>query len=269
MGGAILIGTQGWNYDAWVGPFYPGHTRPPDYLRVYARAFPTVEVDSTFYAVPPEKTVLGWASKVPEHFRFALKTPREITHERRLIDVVDVLAEFTERVRLLGARLGPILIQLPPDFGPEGRPALERFLPRLPADLRFALEFRRRGWLTRPILDLLREHRVALALVEGRWIARERMLRLADTPTADFAYARFMGPDRAIEDYSAVQVDRGEELGLWAPKLAALAAQVTAVHVYFNNHFEGHSPASVRRMQQLLGQPAVEPAQLADQTELF
>ena len=182
MGGAILIGTQGWNYDAWVGPFYPGPTRPTDYLRVYARAFPTVEVDSTFYAVPPEKTVLGWASKVPEHFRFALKTPREITHERRLIDVVDVLAEFTESARLLGARLGPILIQLPPDYGPEGRPALERFLPRLPADLRFALEFRRRGWLTRPILDLLREHRVALALVEGRWIARERMPPIGKTP---------------------------------------------------------------------------------------
>ena len=265
----IRFGAQGWNYDAWVGPFYPSGTRPAAYLTTYARGFNTVEVDSTFYAIPPEKTLTGWADRVPDGFVFALKLPQAITHERRLIGCGDVIAEFADRVRLLGPKLGPVLVQLGPDFGPEHRPALERFLPTLPADIRFAVEFRRHTWLTRPILELLVEHRVALALVEGRWVKREKMLRLAERPTADFAYVRWMGPDRSIEDYSRVQVDRSHEMTEWAAALAKLASKVTAVYCYFNNHFQGHSPHSARAMQQLLGQAAVQPRQLADQAELF
>ncbi len=267
--GTILVGTQGWNYQAWVGPFFPEGTRQEDYLRVYARAFPTVEVDSTFYGIPAEKVVRGWAARVPESFRFSLKIPQEITHVRRFIDAGDVLREFCGVARALGPKLGVVLIQCGPDLGPEHRPAVERFLPLLPSDLRFAIEFRRFGWLTRDVLRMLAEYRVALTLVEGRWISRPRMLRLAEEPTADHAYVRFMGPDRSIEDYSRVQVDRSHELGEWAPAIAGLAARVRAVHVYVNNHFEGHSPSTARRLQALLGQPVVEPAQLAEQTELF
>ena len=269
MAGAIQLGTQGWNYDAWVGPFYPDGTRPADYLTVYARAFETVEVDSTFYAIPPEKTVRGWAGRVPDRFTFALKLPREITHERRLAGCRDLVAQFADRVRLLGAKLGPVLIQLGPDFGPDQRTALERFLPELPADLRFAIEFRRPGWLGPDLLESLRAHHVALALTDGPHVERDRMIALAAHPTADFGYVRWMGPDRRIEDYSRVVVDRQQELGMWSVGLAALAARVTAVHGYFNNHFQGHSPASARAMQALLGQRPVEPAALADQTELF
>jgi uncharacterized protein YecE (DUF72 family) len=269
VSGAILIGTQGWNYGAWVGPFYPDGTRPSDYLRLYARAFDTVEVDSTFYAIPPEKTLRGWAERVSDRFVFALKMPREITHERQLAGCADRLAEFTERVRVLGPRLGPVLIQLGPDFGPEKRARLEAFLPLLPADVRFAVEFRRARWLEPDLLELLQLHRVALALTDGPWVSRERMIALAAHPTTDFAYLRWMGPDRRIEDYSRVAVDREHELGMWAVGLAALAARVTTVHGYFNNHFQGHSPASARAMQALLGQRTVAPIKLADQTELF
>ncbi|HWO88367.1 MAG TPA: DUF72 domain-containing protein [Gemmatimonadales bacterium] len=267
--GALLVGTQGWNYRHWVGPFYPHYIRPEDYLRSYARAFGTVEVDSTFYAVPPEDTVKGWAAKVPEQFRFACKLPQEATHERKLVDAHEVLDEFTTRMRTLGNRLGPILIQLGPEFGPEYAPALERFLPLLPPDLRFAVEFRRRGWLRPPILRRLAEHGVAVAMVEGRWLPREAMLRLAAEPTADFAYVRLMGPDRSIVDYSRVQVDRTAELEAWVPALRALADRLETVYVYVNNHFEGHSPSTARRLQKLLGQAVVEPDQLADQGELF
>ena len=84
MTSRLRLGTQGWNYDAWVGPFYPPGTRPAEYLTVYARAFETVEVDSTFYAIPPIKTVRGWYDRTPPGFTFALKLPQEITHERRL-----------------------------------------------------------------------------------------------------------------------------------------------------------------------------------------
>jgi uncharacterized protein YecE (DUF72 family) len=269
VAGAVLLGTQGWNYSAWVGPFYPEGTRPADYLAIYARAFATVEVDSTFYAVPSEKTVRGWASRVPDRFAFALKMPREITHDRQLEGCAERLAQFVERLRLLGPKLGPVLMQFGPGFGPEKRERLEAFLALLPGDIRFAVEFRRGRWLGPDLLDLLRTHRVALTLTDGPWVSRERMIALAAHPTTDFAYVRWMGPDRAIEDYSRVVADRQHELGMWAVGLAALAARVTVVYGYFNNHFQGHSPASARAMQSLLGQHSVAPADLADQTELF
>jgi uncharacterized protein YecE (DUF72 family) len=269
MADAVLVGTQGWNYAQWVGPFYPEGTRAEDFLRLYARAFATVEVDSTFYAVPPAKVVASWAGKVGAGFRFALKLPRAITHERRLVDSGEPLAEFLASARLLGEKLGPVLVQFGPDFGPEQRPALARFLPQLPGDVRFAVEFRRRGWLIRPVLDLLRDYGVALALVEGRWLTRAKLLRLSEQPTADFSYVRFMGPDRSIEDYSRIQVDRSDDLATWVPALKALAERVRSVYVYCNNHFEGHSPETARKLLRFMGMTPVEPDRIADQTELF
>ena len=91
----IRIGTQGWNYDAWVGPFYPPGTRSADFLTVYSRAFTTVEVDSTFYAIPAAKTMRSWADRTPTEFSFALKLPQEITHENRLRDSADIAALFS------------------------------------------------------------------------------------------------------------------------------------------------------------------------------
>jgi uncharacterized protein YecE (DUF72 family) len=267
--GQVLVGTQGWNYDAWVGPFYPKGTRAANSLRLYARAFRTVEVDSTFYAIPPARTVEGWAGRVPDGFVFALKLPRAITHELGLEGAEQLLEAFVARARLLGGKLGPVLIQLGPEFGPARRRALEGFLPRLPRDVRFALEFRQEGWLEPSILRLLEDHGVALALADGRWVRRERLLELAESPTADFAYVRWMGPDRTIEDYSRVIVDRGHEIAEWAAAFAALAARVTTVHGYFNNHFQGHSPESARTLQRLLGQQPVEPAELREQADLF
>ena len=269
MPGRIRIGTQGWNYDAWVGPFYPAGTRPADYLTVYARGFGTVEVDSTFYATPVAKTVRGWAERTPDDFIFALKVPQEITHERRLRNADDLMDEFVDRARELGHKLGPILIQLGPDFAPNELPAVAQFLPKLPRDLRFAIEFRQRGWIHDGVLALLAEHHVALALSDGRWIPRKQMMQLAERPTADFTYFRLMGLDQAIVDYSRVQVDRTRDLESWASVLWPYAEQGREAFVYVNNHFAGHSPESARELQRLLGQAAVEPEQLGEQMSLF
>lgn len=265
----IRLGGQGWNYDAWVGPFYPSGTRSADYLRVYARAFDTVEVDSTFYAIPPAKTVRGWAERVPEGFTFALKLPQEITHENRLRNCADLLALFLDRVRELGPRLGPILVQLGPDFSPAELPALAGFLPILPRDVDFAIEFRQRGWIQDGIVALLAEHRVALTLTDARWIPRKVMLSLAERPTADFAYVRWMGPNRDLVDYSRIQVDRSRELAAWAAVLPTLASRVRTVYGYVNNHFAGHSPATLRDLQQRLHLPSVAPEQLGEQMSFF
>jgi uncharacterized protein YecE (DUF72 family) len=265
----LRLGTCGWNYDAWVGPFYPPGTRPVDFLSVYARAFNTVEVDSTFYAIPAVKTVRGWASRVGDGFEFALKLPQEITHERRLRSAEEPARRFFDVARELGKKLGPILIQLGPDFGLAELPALASFLPTLPPDLRFAIEFRQKGWINDGVLALLAEHHVALTLVEGKWIPRRTMVALAERPTADFAYIRLMGPDRDLVDYSRVQVDRRDELEVWTKVMAVLAPKATFTYTYVNNHFSGHSPASARMILEMMGLPVVDPAKLGSQLTLF
>ena len=144
---AILIGTQGWNYAAWVGPFYPPGTRASEFLPTYTRAFRVVEVDSTFYAIPDARAVRAWAERTPPDFTFALKMPKEVTHERRLRNADDVVREFLDLARELGPKLGPILLQMGPDFAPEELPAVEEFVTSLPRDLRFALELRQSRWM--------------------------------------------------------------------------------------------------------------------------
>lgn len=269
MTAPVLLGTQGWNYPAWVGPFYPDGTRPTDFLRLCARAFRVVEIDSTFYAIPPSSTVRGWASRVPDGFRFTAKLPQEITHERRFVDAVDVLHAFVDRMRELGDKLGPILIQCGPDFAPSEGAALATFLEHLPTDLRFAIEFRQAAWIRKRTLALLERHRVALALSDGRWIPRDWLLRLGAMPTSDFAYLRWMGPDRRITDYSHLQFDRSAELDAWARMIPTLQGQVREVFGFVNNHFAGHAPASVRMLQERLGLPTVDPAAIGDQASLF
>ena len=262
MSARIRIGTQGWNYDAWVGPFYPSGTRPAEYLTVYARAFETVEVDSTFYAVPPAKTVRSWYERTPAHFVFALKLPQEITHERRLRDADDIAELFYDRARELGQKLGP-------DFGPVELPALARMLPRLPNDIRFSVEFRQRGWISDGVLALLAEHNVGLTLSDARWIPRKQMLTLASRPTTNFLYVRWMGANRDIVDYSRIQIDRTSELEQWAGVLWPLTLKGVSVYGYVNNHFAGHSPESARELQRLLKQTPVDPESLGEQMSLF
>lgn len=269
MPAPIRLGTQGWNYDAWVGPFYPEGTKAVDYLTVYSRAFDTVEVDSTFYATPPSKTIRGWAQRTPPGFAFSLKLPQEITHERRFRDVDDVAKEFFDRARELGDKLGPVLIQLGADFHPAELPALTRFLPTLPEDIAFAIEFRDKGWIHDGVIALLSEHNVALALTDARWIPRRTMLGLAERPTADFTYIRWMGADREIVDYSRTQIDRSRELELWAGIIGQLAGRGRSVYGYVNNHFAGHSPSSVRELQRILNLAPVDPERLGDQMTLF
>ena len=269
MTSQLRLGTQGWNYDAWVGPFYPEGTRPAEYLTVYARAFETVEVDSTFYAIPPVKTVRGWYDRTPPGFTFALKLPQEITHERKLRDSADLAEQFFDRARELGVKLGPVLIQLGPDFGPVELPALANLLPTLPRDIKFAVEFRQRGWINDGVLALLAEHGVALTITDARWIPRKQMLALAKRPTANFIYFRWMGGNREVVDYSRIQIDRSRELEQWAEVLATLAKVRVKVYGYVNNHFAGHSPQSVRELQRLLGQAPVNPESLGEQMSLF
>ncbi len=267
--GDYRLGAQRWNYTGWVGPFYPHGTRTSDFLSIYSRAFPAVEVDSTFYAMPAEPVVASWREQVPPDFQFALKMPQEVTHERRLVDVDQKLGRFLRRVQGLGDNLGPLLLQMSPDFHATdaNRQTLRRFLRSLPGDFRYAVEFRQSHWVTPDTMDALRERGAALTLVDGRWIKRGVMLDLALEPTADFAYVRWMGAPRRMGDRP--QLDRAREVGAWLDALRIMGERVGTVFGFVSNDFQGHAPASVRQLQKSLGLPVVEPAMLREQAELF
>jgi uncharacterized protein YecE (DUF72 family) len=269
--GTILLGTQGWSSPDWVGPFYPHSSRPSEFLGIYARAFPTVEVDSTFYTIPAEPIVAGWREHTPPGFIFSLKVPQDITHEKRLVEVGPRLTRFLSRISALGDRLGPLLIQLSPDFRATdaSRETVREFLRSLSRDFRWAIEFRQPQWLSAAMMDDLRELNVALALADGRWIKRGVVLDLAIEPTADFGYLRWSGPIRKGPDQARQPVDRTREIVVWADAIRKIADRVKTVFGYFSNRFQGHAPASARQLQQQLGMPPVEPTSLREQAELF
>ena len=198
----IEIGCQGWNYEDWTTKadgdtvFYPRGTRSGEMLEIYAKMFETIEVDSTFYAIPPSSSIENWYKKVPENFTFSLKLPQQITHEYNLREPsFPILYEFCERILPLKEKLGIVLVQLPPNFeaSKENAQALREFLAELPKDIRFAVEFRNRHWLVEWTFEELEKNKVALCLVEGSWIPREMMFDAIKKQTADFAYLRFMG----------------------------------------------------------------------------
>jgi uncharacterized protein YecE (DUF72 family) len=161
----ILVGTSGWSYKEWKGSFYPAKLPAEEMLRFYAGRFPTVEVNNSFYRIPAERVLAGWADQVPEQFRFVLKASRRITHNNRLSDEDGSLGYFLRAVNPLGQRLGPTLFQLPPTFQKDlGR--LEGFLDKLPKRWAAALEFRHASWFDDQVYDLLRSRGVALVAVD-------------------------------------------------------------------------------------------------------
>ncbi len=278
----VWVGCQGWNYDDWVTPaaparpiFYPRGTRADRMLDVYARVFDTVEVDSTFYAIPPDATFDGWRRRTPARFTFSLKLPREITHEHALKGAASAtaLATFCERARRLGDKLAAVLIQLPPQFEAthENIRALSDFLPLLPTDIRFAVELRDPFWFEEDLVAPLARHaHVSLALVEGPWVTRERVWRAAAgvLDSTDFAYVRWMGA-RDLTRFDVVQRDAGANLERWATVIERLGERVPRVYAYFSNFYEGHAPASANKLKRLLGQPTVGADELEKQPSLF
>lgn len=271
----IVVGCQGWNYPDWVSRpggdtvFYPRGTKPGEMLALYAEIFGTVEVDSTFYAIPPASTVDGWYRKTPERFTFSLKMPQEITHTHELRELSYVVLEaFCERVRGLREKLAAVLIQLPPSFEGtrENALTLRAFLERLPADIRFAVEFRHRDWMIDWTYKELAERGVALCLCEGRWIPREMMFAAARETGAGFSYVRFMG-ERDLERFDRLYRREDAVLGIWSEQIEGLGTADT--YVYFSNFFEGNAPASANRLKELLGLGPVHPSVLINQGSLF
>ena len=256
------FGTMGFSWKDWQGVFYPEGIESRDYLAYYSRYLNSVEIDSTFYGIPRESYVNRWAEITTAGFKICAKTPKAITHEKVLIDVQDETRAFLNTMRLLGDKLGVILVQFPPSFSSDHRPALADFLDSLPDDLRFAVEFRHQSWYTAETADLLRAHRTC-------WVATE----YTDLPksvevTTDFLYLRFIGEHGRFKRHDRVQADVNEQLRWWWQRIQEQADQVHTIYGFFNNDYAGHAPGSVNQFKEILGLP-VEEATPPRQGRLF
>ena len=261
------VGTQGWNYDFWNGVFYPEGSRDSDRLKLYSRVFDCVEIDSTFYALPPAERFQSWYERTPPGFVFTVKLPRDITHDARLVRADRMLEEFCDRAALLDDKLGPLLIQLPPDFTVRERGAAEQFLRALPDGFRFAVEFRDVRWFDERTFELLRETGTTLAVSVGPWLRTEQAIALAREAPGGFRYLRWMGAPRHQPLTTALLRERDLDLEAWAGMIRE--SPPADLFAFFNNDYQGHSPTSARRLQQLLGLVPADPGRLRAQGELF
>jgi uncharacterized protein YecE (DUF72 family) len=242
----ILLGTSGWDYPEWVGRVYPKRGAT-DRLAFYSRRFPVVEVNSTFYRLPPPATAESWARRTPSGFRFAAKFPKTITHERRLAGVDDELAAFRKVLEPLRSadKLVAALVQLPPSLAFEEK-LVRGFYEKLPPELPVAVEFRDRSWLAPASFDLLKEFKLAHVVVD------EPLLPVRLEVSAPFAYVRWHGHGRKVwYDYTY----SAEELRAWVPRVRELAEKAGAVYGFFNNHFRGDAAANCQSLDELLGLP--------------
>lgn len=269
------IGCQGWNYGDWVTKiggerlFYPRGTKAGEMLEIYSRVFETVEVDSTFYAIPSVSAVEGWYEKTGENFTFSLKLPQEITHEHALRETsYEIADEFYERVLALKEKLAVVLIQFAPQFeaNKENARNLRDFLARLPREIRFAVEFRHRNWLVEWTFEELEKNKIALCLVEGSWISRELMFAAMQKPTADFSYVRWMG-ERDLTSFDEVVRPQDANLMMWKAELERMKVKET--FAYFSNFYEGYAPASAEKLLKLDGRKIIETESLETQGSLF
>lgn len=265
MTATVRLGTQGWSYDDWKGTFYPPGSKQEDRLPFYASVFDTVELDTTFYHAPKGTIARSWARHTPDHFRFAAKVPRAVTHEGGLRGADEAMAAFARALEPLGDKLGPVLVQLPAEFRHDAATLrdLDAFLMGSPRGLRIAVEFRHDSWHTPQVEDTLRSHGAAMAWTEWRELQRVQAV------TADFLYLRWLGDRREIARYDRVQIDRDDSFRDWEAVLRRVFPEVREVFGYFNNHWSGHSPTSVNEMKRRLGLPAVDPPELWPQRELF
>ena len=259
----IRIGACAWSFEEWRGIFYPRDLPESRWLEFYARYFPTVEIDSTFYAAPAPDSVRRWLDLTPSHFRFSCKLPREITHQCKLRDCSEELAGFLRAVEPLVPKLHIILIQLPPSFLPkEGKVPLRSFVEQLPRDFRFAIEFRHPGWHRPQFIHLLEKHRICWVWADTSPLNERNLAPFEFQPrTTDFLYVRLLGDyatkyhrdGRHRHRYGKLLWKREAAMESWALKIERQLSDVRAVYAYVNNHFEGFALESAQRLAERLG----------------
>jgi uncharacterized protein YecE (DUF72 family) len=240
MTGQIHIGTSGWHYQHWKGPFYPSDISDGEMLAHYAGQLKTVEINNTFYQLPERETIATWRETVGTGFRFAVKANRYITHMKKLKDPEEPVDRFLSRITELGDRLGPILFQLPPNWRFNAA-RLQSFLEILPAHHRYAFELRDPDWIRPEACHILANHGAAFCIYDfhGRQSPKE--------VTADFVYVRLHGPHDAYRGrYDA------ETLSGWAGAFATWERQGKDVYCYFDNDEKGYAAQNALELREMM-----------------
>lgn len=232
------VGTSGYNYPEWKGTFYPADLPAARMLSFYSERFSVVEINATFYRMPTEKSLAGWADATPPGFRFALKAPQRITHFARLRNVDEPVRYFSDVAQTLADKLGPLLFQLPPNFAQDlGR--LSDLLALVPPGLACAFEFRHASWFADEVYARLRARNAALCIADTE---------AGTTPlvaTADFGYLR-------LRDEGYTDADHGR----WADTIRRLGEGWRDAYIFFKHEESGTGPAFASRLASLLGPAA-------------
>jgi len=232
---SVLVGTSGWQYRDWRGTFYPPDVPQNRWLEYYASQFATVENNGTFYRLPPRETFAGWRERVGDGFVMTVKASRYLTHVRRLRDPAEPVRRLLDAAAGLGDRLGPVLLQLPPDLRADPR-LLADCLGQFPPQIRVAVEPRHESWWSGDVRDVLAARNAALCWADRRGAAVTPLWR-----TADWGYLRFHEGDG-----SGWPRYRESSLRSWADRIAATWPQQVEgvdVYVYFNNDQGGAAPS--------------------------
>jgi uncharacterized protein YecE (DUF72 family) len=230
----IWVGTSGYNYPEWRGTFYPEKLAAAKMLPYYAERFPTVEINYTFYRAPNEQILEGWSGATPERFKLTLKAPKRITHDARLRDCADRVRQFLETASVLGAKLGALLFQLPPNLKKDIA-LLDAFLDTFPPRVCAAFEFRHASWLDDEVYGRLRARNLALCVADS-----EKLQTPAEI-TADYAYFRLRD-----EGYTP------DDIARWADVIRAKTSECRDVFVYFKHEESGKGPEFARMLMELL-----------------
>jgi uncharacterized protein YecE (DUF72 family) len=237
----VLIGTSGWHYDSWRGPFYPRGLPITAQLQYYASQFEAAELNGVFYRTPTPDAVKSWKEQTGKSFVFTWKASKFITHWKRLSATsVNSLELMESRLSLLGEKAAPVLFQLPPNFQADaGR--LSAFIRMLSRNRRYSFEFRHPSWYSPPIMRLLSEENISLCISDHH-----------DAPapwrrTADFVYVRCHGPGGRYKGHYSTDTLAG-----WAKRIRSWKAQGCDVFVFFDNDQKSAAPIDALKLKQLL-----------------
>lgn len=265
MENKILIGTSGWSYDEWVGPFYPKGLDRADFLTYYAQIYNTNEINTTFYQIPSAWIVKNWVNRTPSDFIFTAKLPRTITHEAKL-DVNQCLEELDLYLKVMSPlieseKILSFLIQLPPSFKKsEHFGNLREFISNWPVDWKsqgyqLTVEFRHESWMKTEVFSYLTKEEITYcAVIEPKLPPR------MDVTNPDLAYIRFHGYGEKIWfDYEFKEA----EIQKWASKIQPVIPKARVIGIYFNNHFSGYATKNSLLMMGELGiVPRKEPSDI-------
>lgn len=240
MPSKLLIGTSGWSYEHWKNIFYPSKLKSTEWLKFFSQHFKTVEINNSFYRLPPRETFLKWYTASPNNFIFAVKVSRFITHIKRLRECQEPMQKFLDHSSALKEKEGPLLFQFPPSFKID-LARLENFLSILPSGKEYVFEFRHQTWFDKKIYDILEKNKIALCLADSPSFPCEFRI------TAPFTFVRMHGGKILYgSNYSE------EELNQWAQRIKKFLREGIKVYVYFNNDAYGYAIFNALKLRQLL-----------------